>query len=367
MYRGRLKHSVLILVLIIILSIPSSAFAGSSGIDYEYIDYIINIIDNFYINDVSTDTHQTNIIKGLLNNLDKYTTYYTKEEYSKFMENMNGSFVGIGAYIKEENGEIVVASTITGSNAEKAGLKSGDVIYAVDLKKTEDLDADQVSSMIRGKEGTITNIYIRRDNIYKLFRIERTLININPVRYEVMNSSVGYIVLEDFTAEATYEVRRALNYFDTKYIDDIVLDLRNNPGGYLDQAINIARLFVPKGPIVNIKDNSGNIVRYDSYLDESKYNLVVLVNENSASASEIVAAAVKDRGAGYIIGAKTFGKGSVQSLVQLPKGDGLKITIAEYFSPFMKKINGVGVSPDLVINNDLYDVQLEKALEYFNR
>ena len=359
------KKSALLLAILLIISIPSTVLAQGSGIDYEYIDYIIQLIDNFYIDDVSTQQHQNNLLKGLLNNLDRYTTYYTKDEYMKFMETMNGSFVGIGAYIKEENGEVVVVSTITGSNAEKAGLKSGDVIVRVGFRNVQGMDADQVSSLIRGKEGTNADVYIRRNGRFRLYRIERSLITINPVRYEVIGDDIGYIILEDFTADATYEVRRALNYMDEKKIENIILDLRNNPGGYLDQAINISRLFVPKGPIVSIKDGNGNVTRYDSYLQESNYNLVVLVNENSASASEIVAAAVNGRDAGYIIGSKTFGKGSVQSLLQLPKGDGIKITIAEYFGPYMNKINGVGVTPHLIIANDLYDIQLEKAIEYF--
>lgn len=365
MFNNRIKKSVLLLVLILVISIPTGAFAQSSGIDYEYIDYVIDIINTYYIDDVSTETHQTNMIKGLLNNLDDYTTYYTKDEYSRFMEGMNGSFVGIGAYIKEENGKIIVVSTISGSNAERAGMKSGDEIIRVDYKNTKGMDADQVSSLIRGKEGTTTTVYISRAGRTRLFRIVRTLITINPVRHEIMDENVGYIVLEDFTADATFELRRALNSMDEKGIENIILDLRNNPGGYLDQAVNISRLFVPKGPIVNIKDHSGAVTRYDSYSNENKYNLVVLVNENSASASEIVATAIKDTGSGYLIGSKTFGKGSVQSLIQLPKGDGLKITIAEYFGPFMRKINGVGVTPDLIIENDLYDIQLEKALDYF--
>jgi len=355
---------ILVFLLTLTLLVPSFSFAQTS-IDYGYVDFIVEYINAYYIKDIDYETHQNNILKGLLQNLDPYSDYYTKEEYEDFINNLNQSFSGIGIVIKLVNNNVVIDKVLDDSPAKAQGLKAGDVIISVNYQKVEGLSLDQVTSLLRGKAGNIVRIEIKRDGELEVFKVRREKIEISPVEYDV-SKGVGYIKLNSFSDKASDKVKEALDYMDTVGTKKVILDLRDNPGGYLDEAVKVASLFVPKGPIVHIKDKYGNVQSYYSNLEKSRYELVVLVNHNSASASEIVAAAVKDTKAGYIIGTKTYGKGTVQNIVQLPKGDAIKLTVAEYFSPKWVKINGVGVTPDLTVENETFDTQLEKAINYLN-
>lgn len=350
--------------MVITLIFPSFTFAQSQ-IDYEYVDFVVEYINAQYIREIDYQTHQNNMLKGLLENLDPYSTYYTKEEYQRFMNDLNRSFGGIGIVIKQENNNIVIDKVIEDSPAYKNGLKKGDIIVSVNYVKVDNLDVEEVSNLIRGKVGNIVRLEIKRDDEIKVFKIRREKIEISPVEYEIING-IGYIKLNSFSDKASDKVKEALSFMDLKEIDKIILDLRDNPGGYLDEAVKVASLFVPKGPIVHIKDRYGNVQSYYSDLEKTKYELVVLVNQNSASASEIIAAAVKDTKAGYIIGTKTYGKGTVQNIVTLPRGDAIKLTVAEYFSPNWVKINGVGVTPDLIVENKTFDTQLEMAIKHLS-
>ncbi|TJX68372.1 S41 family peptidase [Soehngenia saccharolytica] len=357
-------NRLLIFLLVLTILLPSASFA-QSGIDYGYVDFIVEYINSYYIKDIDYETHQNNILKGLLQNLDPYSDYYTKEEYEDFINSLNQSFAGIGIVIKLQNKDVVIDKVLDNTPAQAQGLKAGDVIISINYQKVEGLSLDQVTSLLRGKAGNIVRIEIKRDGELKVFKVRREKIEISPVEYDV-SKGVGYIKLNSFSDKASDKVKEALDYIDTVGTKKVILDLRDNPGGYLDEAVKVASLFVPKGPIVHIKDKYGNVQSYYSNLEKTKYELVVLVNHNSASASEIVAAAVKDTKAGYIIGTKTYGKGTVQNIVQLPKGDAMKLTVAEYFSPKWVKINGVGVTPDLIVENETFDTQLEKAINYLN-
>lgn len=357
-------NRLLICLLVLTILLPSASFAQTS-IDYGYVDFIVEYINAYYIKDIDYETHQNNILKGLLQNLDPYSDYYTKEEYEDFINNLNQSFSGIGIVIKLVNNNVVIDKVLDDSPAKAQGLKAGDVIISVNYQKVEGLSLDQVTALLRGKAGNIVRIEIKRDGELKVFKVRREKIEISPVEYDV-SKGVGYIKLNSFSDKASDKVKEALDYMDTVGTKKVILDLRDNPGGYLDEAVKVASLFVPKGPIVHIKDKYGNVQSYYSNLEKSRYELVVLVNHNSASASEIVAASVKDTKAGYIIGTKTYGKGTVQNIVTLPKGDAIKLTVAEYFSPKWVKINGVGVTPDLIVENETFDTQLEKAINYLN-
>jgi len=355
---------ILVFLLTLTLLVPSFSFAQTS-IDYGYVDFIVEYINAYYIKDIDYETHQNNILKGLLQNLDPYSDYYTKEEYEEFINSLNQSFSGIGIVIKLVNNNVVIDKVLDDSPAKSQGLKAGDLIISVNYQKVEGLSLEEVTSLLRGKAGNIVRIEIKRDGELKVFKVRREKIEISPVEYDVFKG-VGYIKLNSFSDEASEKVEEALKYIDTVGTNKVILDLRDNPGGYLDEAVKVASLFIPKGPIVHIKDKYGNVQSYYSNLEESKYKLVVLVNEKSASASEIVAAAVKDTKAGYIIGTKTYGKGTVQNIVQLPKEDAIKLTVAEYFSPNWVKIDRVGVTPDLIVENETFDNQLEKAIDYLN-
>lgn len=363
MYRGRLnKFIISLLIGIMVLALPLQTYAEIERIDKEYYNQILKIVEENYVDRIPKENLKGSI-KDIFNNLDNHSDYYNKEEYSKLQEVLNGNFVGIGAYITEENGYIKVVRPIKNSPAEKAGLLPGDIISTVDGKITRGMTADEATKLIKGEKDTVVNLRIRSGNVTKIRNIQRKEIQMNPVYYEVIDG-IGYIKLDQFTNTSYKYISEALRYMDKNNIEKIVLDLRDNPGGYLDQAINIANLLVPKGPVVHIKYKNQGIVTYNSYLDKVKYNLVVLVNENSASASEILAGAIQDRKAGKIVGVPTFGKGTVQEVITLPKGDGIKLTVAEYFSPKMRKINGKGITPHIIVENlEGEDSQLKTALE----
>ena len=305
-------------------------------------------------------------LKGMLQTLDPYSDYYTPAEATEVYKSMFGTFSGIGVYIEGKDSYINVKDTIKGAPGEKAGLKKDDLIISIDGTDTKDMTLENAQKMIQGLIGTKVKLGIKRENktlpIY--IEITRERIIINPVDYEVLEDKIGYIKLKEFSQYSTIEVNKALDDFNNKGIKQVILDLRDNPGGLLNQAIEISRIFVPEGPIVHIKEKNKPLVTHVSTTKSPKYKLVVLINENSASASEIFAGAIKDTKAGYIIGNKSFGKGIVQSMIPLSNGSILKMTTSEYLTPNKTSIHGIGIIPDKVVENtETEDLQLKEAIK----
>lgn len=356
------RISSLLLILTLLLSSPIYA-EPQSATNIEDFYQILYLIQENYAYDIEESQLIEGAIKGLFYNLDEYSDYYTKEEMDILLEDLSGDFVGIGVYIKEEEGNIIITDIIKNSPAQSAGLKSGDIILEVNGQDIKGLNINEVSKLIKGEIGTKVNIKIKRAKEIKNYNIIRNKIKVKVVESKILEKNIGYIKLNQFSEGSHKEIQKALKDFDNKKIKNIILDLRNNPGGLLSEAANVSNLFIPEGPIVHIKYKNGKTESYYSNLKKTKYNLVVLVNENSASASEIVVAAIKDTKAGTIIGTPTYGKGTVQSILGLPKGEGMKLTIAEYQSPKGNKINGIGVKPDIVVENEgEKDLQLKKAI-----
>ena len=312
----------------------------------------------------------TNGIKGMLQGLDDYSDYYTKEEAERFMKKVSGDYAGIGVYIEKKGSYIGVINPIENGPGEKAGLKPGDLIIAVDGKAVKDISIEQVSSLIQGPKGTEVKLTILREGVATPINVTvtRDNIKINPVKYEILEGNIGYIKLDEFNKHATEYIKEALKEFDKKGVKKVIFDVRNNPGGLLGQAIEVSKLFIPKGPIVHIRSNAKVGTTYISTLEKPKYELVVLVNSNSASASEIFAGAVKDRKAGTLVGTITYGKGLVQSMANLPDGSIIKMTTAEYLTPNKISINNKGVEPDIVVVNEKgKDLQLKKAIQILKK
>ena len=357
----------LILILALTLSLASPIFAQPQTTNMEDFYQILYLIQENYVYDIEESELIEGAIKGLFYNLDDHSNYYTKEEMDILLEDLAADFVGIGVYIKEEEGNIIIVDTIKNSPAHGAGLKSGDMILSVDGQDIKDLNISEVSQLIKGEAGTKVNIKIKRDNEKsKDYNLTRKRIKVQVVESKILEKNIGYIKLNQFSENSHKEIEKVLKDFDNKKIKNVILDLRDNPGGLLNESVYISRLFVPEGPIVHIKYKNGKTESYYSDLKKPKYNLVVLVNENSASASEIFTAAIKDTKAGTIIGTPTYGKGTVQNILSLPKGDGMKLTIAEYQSPKGNKINGIGDRPDIVVENSgEKDLQLQKAIDWF--
>ena len=356
-------------LLILTLIVPSVAW-GESQSTYEekeanllfFVD-VLDYIEENYPFEVDDNQLIEGAIKGMLRSLDPYSDYYTPEESAEIYKNLYGSFGGIGITIEEKDGYINIKDTLKEQPAEKAGIKENDLIISVDNMDIIDLGIEKVSTMIQGEKGTTVKLGVKRGSEVLTFNIERDTIVISPVKSEILENKIGYIKIEEFNSQTTMDTKKALKEFDNKNITKVILDLRDNPGGQLSQAVTISNLFVPKGDVVHIKEKNKALLTHVSTLEKSKYKLVVLVNENSASASEIVAGAIKDRKAGTLVGTRTFGKGIVQTLMPVDDGSIIKMTTAEYLTPNKISIHGKGIEPDIKVENTDKDLQLNKAIE----
>jgi carboxyl-terminal processing protease len=367
---------LLSILLALTLLLPSASFAEESVLgdikshetdaDMELMIEVYNYIQESYPLELDNKAVIEGGLKGMLQAIDPYSDYYTPEEASQLYMELMGYFTGIGIYIEKQETYINIVETIEGANAKEAGLLAGDVIISIDGIDTRDMSLSEASGMIKGVKGTTVKLGIKRAGVEEIlyFEIVRDEVIINPVSYSEIEEGIGYIKLNEFSQTAAIEIRRALGSFNTEGTRKIILDLRNNPGGLLDQAVKIAKEFVPRGPIVHIRERNTSLLTYSSYNSVPDYDLVVLVNENSASASEILAGAIRDRKAGILIGEKTYGKGIVQSIILLENGSLIKMTTAEYLTPKYRSIHGIGIVPDVIIENvGGEDLQLEKAIQ----
>lgn len=374
-----MKKTLLIFILILTLIIPTTVTATTESSvpynngaepDLQFFLEVFEYIKTTYPFDVEDKTLIEGGLKGMLQSLDPYSDFYTPEESIAVYQDMLNIFSGIGVYIEEKDGYINIMQTIKDSPAEKAGIKKDDLIISIDGKDAKGITLKEASKWIKGLKGTKVKLGLKRENKFLPIYIEvtRDTITINPVEYKILENNIGYIKLSEFSMNSASKFNQALTELDKKKVTKIILDLRDNPGGLLNQVIEISRNFITKGPIVHIQERETALVTHMSTTTKSKYKLVVLVNENSASASEILAAAVKDTKAGTIIGQKTFGKGIVQSMIPLSNGAIIKLTTSEYLSPNKTSIHGKGVEPDIVVENseeEGKDEQLKRAIEIF--
>lgn len=308
---------------------------------------------------------------------DPYTVYLPPQPATDFFKSLSGEFSGVGAEIGVKNNELVVVSPLPDSPAEKAGLRPGDKILFIDASSTIDMDANSAVEKIRGKAGTTVVLTIMHSGSTKSEKITivRAKLNIPAVMYSVKNKNVAYIRVMQFNDATKSQLNKAIEQIQKNNIQKVILDLRNNPGGYLDMAVEMASEWITDGKIVSEKNSNGAVsVHYTSGNHRlSNRQTVVLVNGGSASASEIVAGALQDQKAATVIGEKTFGKGSVQSLETLGDGSAIKITVAEWLTPKDKNINEQGITPDIIVKEDWakekvgQDIMIEKALEILNK
>ncbi len=310
---------------------------------------------------------EAELIEGLKEGLvnatgDQYTQYLTPEEAKEFDEDLNGTFSGIGARLMEDkNKSVMVETPLAGYPAEKAGLRARDVIVEINDESAFDLSVNEAVEKIRGEAGTKVKLTIVRDNREQLdFEITRQTITIPSVESEIIAGNIGYLQVARFDETTGRLAREAAMKFKDANVKGVVLDLRNNPGGLLDAAVSLSGIWLPQGTeVLEEKRDGVTIKTYDStgsaVLED--VSTVVLVNEGSASASEITAGALKDNGAATLLGEKTFGKGSVQTLERLPNGGVLKVTIARWYTPNGKNIDKEGIEPDKKVERNIEDVQ----------
>ena len=298
-------------------------------------------------------------LRGMMESLDDpHSVYFTKEEMRSFQEDIKGKYVGVGMVIQKKVGEpLTVVSPIEDGPAYKVGIKPKDKVIEIDGESTYNLTSEEASKRLKGKANTTVKVKVFREvnKMTKIFELKRETIELKYVKSKMLDGGIGYLRLTQFGDNVYPDMKKALEDLQTKGMKGLILDLRSNPGGELGQSIKIASMFIENGKIVSTRQKKGE---ESVYTREGKYfgnfPMVVLINGGSASASEIVSGALKDHKRATLIGEKTFGKGSVQTLLPLPDGDGIKITIAKYYTPNGISIDGTGIEPDKKVEDKDY-------------
>jgi carboxyl-terminal processing protease len=345
------------------------------GVNLDVFWEVWNTVDDRFFYDLPTDEERVQgAIEGLINSLgDPYTAYVPPDVAHMMNEDISGEFEGIGAFVEEApEGGVYIFRVFEGGPAEQAGLRAGDIVIAVDSEDVTENILRESLLLIRGEAGTdVTLTVIREGQDTPLeFTVTRARLDVPTVESEMLDNNIGYVALYEFNARASSQLRPALRQLLNDGAESIILDLRNNPGGYLDESVTIADMFLADGTIVIQRNVDGEERSFTSTRGEFAEDvpLVVLINQNSASASEIVAAAIKDNGRGTLIGQTTFGKGSVQLQYNLSDGSLLRVTYANWFTPDNVSISELGVEPDIVVEvpeeQTQEDVQLDRAVEF---
>lgn len=344
-----------------------------NGDDYSTLNAKLQIVKDYlnenYIGELNLDKMIEGAIKGYVEGVgDDYTEYLSKDEYEELIVNVTGDFVGIGVYIyKDKDGNLIVLAPMENSPSEEAGIEAGDRILAIDGENCNEMDINVASSKIKGEAGSTVELEIQRGTETLKKTVTRRTVEISDSASKILDGNIGYIVLSTFDTDCSKKIKKYMEEFQSKGINSVILDLRNNTGGVVEEAVKISELFIDKG---NTVLRSYNKAEKETIIKSSsgKYkdiNLVVLVNDYSASASEIVTAALKDNKAATIVGIRTYGKGVMQEIQPLFDG-AIKITIEEFKTPNGDKINKVGIKPDVDIEIDKdsnEDLQLQKAIE----
>ena len=389
------KMIMLVLIVIIVTSIVTSfttyQYLSNNGISYskvnttslEGLEYTLSQfrseLEKKYIGEINDEELIEGAVKGYVDALgDPYTTYYTKKEMKTIMEETNGNFVGIGVYMTKdlEKNAILIIKPIENSPAEKAGILPGDLITKVDDVEYTGDKLEEASNKIRGEEGTKVKLEIYRNGETKTFELTRTKVVVSHVTTKVLNNDIGYIAISDFEGECASEFETKYKQLEKQGIKKLIIDIRNNGGGIVDEALKIANMLVDKDSTLLITKDKSDKEEVTKATEKPIINIptVVLVNEYSASASEILAGALKDNGKATLVGTKTYGKGIIQELHQLSDGSGLKITVSEYYTPNHNAIHKIGITPDVEVDlsedvkqqttiQEKDDNQLQKAIE----
>lgn len=337
-------------------------------------------INLYYYDDIESGELKNGLYAGLVDGVDdKYSTYYTAEEYQQSQVSMTGKYYGIGAGLTQDTKTMIVSisKVYEGTPSETAGLLAEDIILSVDDVEAASMEVSELVQLIRGEEGTTVHLEVYRpsEGEYLSFDVERANVTLPSVTSEMLTEEIGYIRIESFGADTAIEFENALSDLEALGMQALVVDLRYNGGGLVDSVVQILDDILPEGLLVYTEDKYGNRQEYKSSgKTHFDYPMAVLINQDSASASEIFAGAIKDYGYGTLIGTTTFGKGIVQTIFKLSDGDAVKLTTAKYFTPKGNYIHGVGIEPDIELEYEYlnpegetyemqYDNQIQKAIE----
>lgn len=352
--------------------IQSDAVTDSDGIGSEVegkLNAIDSVLESFYFGDVNDETAKDNIYKAYLSSYgDKYTMYYTADEYKALKESTNGKFYGIGAVCQlSGEGGVLLVDVYDNGAGYQAGLRSGDRVVNVDGRDITGMELSSAVALIKGDKGTSVTLEVIRGTERLTFSAVRDAVEAKTVSYTLLDNNIGYLSISQFEEVTTKQFKAAVEDLQSQGMKGLVIDIRNNPGGLLDTVVGMLKYMLPDGLIVYTEDKQGNRKEYKGQ-DNDEFNLplAVIVNGNSASASEIFAGAIQDYGKGTIIGTQTYGKGIVQTVKPLTDGSAIKFTIAKYFTPKGQDIHGKGVTPDMVVEYDTdadVDTQLDAAIK----
>ncbi len=381
---SRKNHGALLVVawcLSALLACGAGFWIGRSGSGQDKkLAEITSLIQNNYYQDVSQEQIEEGVLHGAVLALgDPYSAYMNVEEKQSYNESLEGAYVGIGVLTTfNSDWQAVIAQVYNNSPAQKAGLQKGDIFVAVDGQKintTSTKDLQEVTGKIRGEAGTSVEITIERNGQEMSFTVQREEVHITYVTSRMLANNIGYIKIDEFSGSALEEYQQAVAQLQEQGMQAMILDLRDNPGGFVDYAVEIADELLPQATIISVRDKNGNEKQYTSDSKSMDFPMAVLVNQNSASASEILTVALKENQRAAIIGEKTYGKGIIQSHFNLSWGGYLKLTTASYYSPDGNAIHEVGVMPDIEVSlpeeiqndpsllTDETDTQLQKAIE----
>ena len=340
------------LTLLLTGSRPAAPEAGEGPLARA--EEILSIVQREYYREVDAEALETAAIDGMLAALgDPYTFYYTDEAYAAMNEETTGQYVGVGMLVGEaEGGDLRVLRVFRDSPAEKAGIEAGDALLAIDgasVGGDAPMSLSEASALLKGEGETPVEVEVERGGETLSFTLERGEVSINYVEYSILEGDVGYLSIYQFTGDDVEGVKEAISAFQQAGVSALVVDVRSNPGGLLTDVVDICDMLLPEGLIVYTEDRSG--AREEFYADGEYWDvpMAVLVNGDSASASEIFAAAVQDTGRGIVVGEVTYGKGVVQTLHAFPEGDGVQLTTATYYTPSGASIHGQGVTPDIEV------------------
>lgn len=352
--------------------IQSDAVTDSDGIGSEVegkLNAIDSVLESFYFGDVDDEIAKDNIYKAYLSSYgDKYTMYYTADEYKALKESTNGKFYGIGAVCQlSGEGGVLLVDVYDNGAGYQAGLRSGDRVVNVDGRDITGMELSSAVALIKGDKGTSVTLEVIRGTERLTFSAVRDAVEAKTVSYTLLDNNIGYLSISQFEEVTTKQFKAAVEDLQSQGMKGLVIDIRNNPGGLLDTVVGMLKYMLPDGLIVYTEDKQGNRKEYKGQ-DNDEFNLplAVIVNGNSASASEIFAGAIQDYGKGTIIGTQTYGKGIVQTVKPLTDGSAIKFTIAKYFTPKGQDIHGKGVTPDMVVEYDTdadVDTQLDAAIK----
>ena len=346
-------------IILILLTIFFARESNANQTDnlYKKLDLfsdVLETLNNEYVDPVDENKVLDAAINGMLQSLDPYSSYMSPENFRNMNAETKGEFGGLGIEITMQAGLVKVISPIEGTPADKAGIKAGDFIIRINNTQVKGLNLFEAVSMMRGKVGTKINLVIRRENIDDelKFTLTRGIIKIREVSAEVKLNSIGYIRLRAFNQKSHNQLKEKIKSFKSKRLNGYILDLRNNPGGLLSQAIKISDMFLDSGEIVSTRGRDKTDIKIFNAKKGDMIDglpLIVLINKGSASASEIVSGALKDHKRAIILGETSFGKGSVQSIIPLANRGALRLTTAKYYLPSGSSISEVGVSPDITV------------------